>query len=355
MPLLEAPKLLFIPVSGAYGMGEFARSLAIARAAARRWPAGEIHFLISRQAPYAGSVPFAVTLLPSSPTLNSPQVIQKILEWRPDAVIFDNAGRSAQLRAAQRIHARIVYISARARQRRKAFRTRWMRCIDEHWIAYPEFIAGKLNWLERLKIEVLKRPVVRFLDVIAGRADPHENPQLEQVSYALFVPGGGTGHPAAADAVCSFITAAQALAAQGVRCVVVGAPARGGVQTPSTDALRLLAPLPQPQLMQLMRGARLLVTNGGSSLLQGISMGCACIGVPIAKDQPQRIERCVTAGVARSAPLAAAPMAGAAAELWRDEAARCLQVQRAAALRLKDGIEIALQGLERLIAGPTGA
>jgi hypothetical protein len=352
VPLLEAPKLLFIPVSGAYGMGEFARSLAIARAAARRWPAAEIHFLISRQAPYAGTVPFAVTLLPSSPTLNSPQVIQKILEWRPDAVIFDNAGRSAQLRAARQIHARIVYISARARQRRKAFRTRWMRCIDEHWIAYPEFIAGKLSWLERLKIKMLKRPMVRFLDVIAAHPGLDENPPLQKGSYALFVPGGGTGHPGADDAVRIFVAAAQALAAQGVSCVVVGVLAG---QEPPSDSLRMLAPLPQPQLMQLMHGARLLVTNGGSTLLQGIAMGCACIGVPIAKDQPQRIERCVAAGVARSAPLAAAPMAGAAAVLWRDEAARCLLVQRAAALRLKDGIEIALQGLERLIAGPAGA
>ena len=335
-------------------MGELARSLAIARAAARRWPAAEIHFLISRQAPYAGMVPFAVTLLPSSPTLNSPQVIQKILDWRPDVVVFDNAGRSAQLRAAQRIQARIVFISARARQRRKAFRMRWMRCIDEHWIAYPEFIAGKLSWLERLKVDVLRRPIVRFLDVIAARPGADENSPIEPGSYALFVPGGGTGHPGADDAVRLFVAAAQALAAQTVQCLVVGVLA-GEAEAPPADSLRMLAPMPQPQLMQLMRGARILVTNGGSTLLQGIAMGCACIGVPIAKDQPRRIERCVAAGVAWSVPLAAAPMAEAAAALWRDEAARCLLAQRAAALRLKDGIEVALQGLERLIAEPSGA
>lgn len=335
-------------------MGEFARSLAIARAAAQRWPAAEIHFLISRQAPYAGTVPFASTLLPSSPTLNSPQVIQKIVEWRPHVVVFDNAGRSSQLRAAQRIRAHIVYISARARQRRKAFRIRWMRCIDEHWIAYPEFIAGKLNWLERLKVDVLKRPRVRYLDVIAARPGPPDNPPSAQGSFALFVPGGGTGHPGADDAVRCFVAAAQALAARGIRCVVVGAPG-GEAETLPTDALRILAPLPQPQLMQLMRSAQILVTNGGSTLLQGIALGCACIGVPIAKDQPQRIERCVSAGVARQAPLAAVPMMEAAAALWRDAAARRELVQRAAALRLKDGLEIALQGLERLLAERIGA
>ena len=68
---------------------------------------------------------------------------RRVLEnWRPQVVVFDNAGRTAQLRAAQRLGARIVFISARRRQRRKAFRLRWMRLLDEHWIAYPEFIAG---------------------------------------------------------------------------------------------------------------------------------------------------------------------------------------------------------------------
>lgn len=334
-------------------MGEFARSLAIARAVASRWPAADIHFLVSRQAPYSDSVPFAATLLPSSPTLNSPLVIQKMAQWRPDIVVFDNAGRSSQLRAARRVRAGVVYISARARQRRKAFRMRWMRCIDEHWIAYPEFIAGRLNWLERLKIDVLKRPRVSFLDVIAARAGAGESPHPEPCPYALFVPGGGTGHPGADDAVQCFVATARALAAQGVRCWVVGA--RPAEEAGATGMLRILAPVPQAQLMQFMGGAQLLVTNGGSTLLQGIALGCACIGVPIAKDQPQRIERCVAAGVARSAPLAVGPMTAATAELWRDEAARRSLKECAAALQLHDGIDIALQGLERLLAKRSGA
>ena len=46
------------PVSGVYGMGEYARSLAIARAASRRWPGAAIHFILSRDAPYAADAPF---------------------------------------------------------------------------------------------------------------------------------------------------------------------------------------------------------------------------------------------------------------------------------------------------------
>ena len=161
--------MLFVPVSGAFGMGEYARSLSIAQAAKQRWPAADIHFLLSRQAPYASRSPFPATLLASSPTFHSAAVIRMIENLRPHVVIFDNAGRTAQLRAAQRSGAAVVYISARARQRRKAFRLRWMRLIDEHWIAYPEFIAGSLNALERLKLRMLGRPAVRYLDVILAR------------------------------------------------------------------------------------------------------------------------------------------------------------------------------------------
>ena len=142
-------------------MGEYARSLAIAQAAQRQWPGGEIHFALSRQAPYAATVPFAATLLDSSPTFHSAAMARLIESFKPTCVVFDNAGRTAQLRAARRQGARIVFISARSRQRRKAFRWRWMRLIDEHWIAYPEFIAGHLTWWERFKLKNLGRPTIR--------------------------------------------------------------------------------------------------------------------------------------------------------------------------------------------------
>ena len=41
-----------------------------------------------------------------------------------------------------------------------------MRLIDEHWIAYPHLIAGELGLVERAKLKLLRRPVVRYLDVI---------------------------------------------------------------------------------------------------------------------------------------------------------------------------------------------
>jgi hypothetical protein len=348
--LVEAPRILFVPVSGAFGMGEYARSLAIAQAVKRARPTADIHFVLSRQAPYASRAPFPTTLLDSSPTFHSSAVIRLIESFRPHAVVFDNAGRTAQLRAARRAGAAVVYISARARQRRKAFRWRWMSLIDEHWIAYPEFIAGPLSALERFKLKMLRRPAVRYLDVIlsqdrtGGPASILKRLGLDAGSYVLVVPGGGTGHPGANDAAQVFLSAANAIVKDDTPAVFVGPAAAGG-----DSRLRCFDSLPQSDLAELMRGARLIVCNGGSTLLQGIACGRACVGVPIAQDQAARIRSCVAAGAAVAASLEPTSIAHAAAALLGDPEARSALMRRAEELGLADGVTIALDALRRLL------
>jgi UDP:flavonoid glycosyltransferase YjiC (YdhE family) len=350
--LLDAPRILFIPVSGAFGMGEYARSLSIAHSVRRQWPKADIHFLLSRQAPYAAAAPFPATLLDSSPTFHTAAVRAWIQKFQPHVVIFDNAGRTAQLRAAARAGARIIFISSRSRQRRKAFRWRWMRLLDEHWFAYPQFIAGGLNFLERIKLAALGKPVVRYLDVILSRAASNEDSVraragLQSDAYVLLVPGGGTGHPRAADAAAIFLSAANTLANTGISTVFVGP---GGAGTPGAPGkLFSFDSLPQSELAELLGGAKLVITNGGSTLLQAIACGRACVAVPIAQDQSQRIQRCVEAGVAKQAKLDSSSIARVAEELLRDEAARAALARRATDLGLADGVEVALRALTGLL------
>jgi hypothetical protein len=338
--------VLFIPVSGPFGMGEFARTSAIARAVQQRWPAAGVRFVLSREAPYAAGAPFPVTLVPSSATFHSAAVVDLIRSWRPQVVVFDNAGRTAQLSAAHRSGARVVYISARRRQRRKAFRLRSMRLIDEHWIAYPEFIAGSLTLIERLKQRLLRRPMVRYLDVILARAKPADGEGVaappQRGGFVLVVPGGGTGHPGAEDASLQFFAAAQALAAGGTAVRYVGPCGAASAASPD---LQLLGAVPQTELAELMERARLVVVNGGSTLLQAIACGAACIAVPIAGDQRERVRRCVAAGVAAEAPLAAPEMVTRSQALLRDESSRAALERRAQRLALADGVEMALSAL----------
>jgi glycosyltransferase involved in cell wall biosynthesis len=366
-PAGAGPRILFIPVSGIYGMGEYARSLAIACGFAARRPDAAIHFVLSREAPYALDAPFTTTLLPSSPTFHSASVNELIEKLRPDAVVFDNAGRTSQLRTARRFGARVVYISARRRQRRKAFRPRWMRLIDEHWIAYPEFLAGRLGFFERLKLKIFGRPMVRYLDVILPRPDARRRAAIlsragcASGTFVLMVPGGGTGHPGAEDSASRFEAAGLALAQGGVATVYVGPlEARAAADRVARTASggsnwHALGPLPQADLTELMRAARLVVANGGSTLVQAIACGNASIAVAIAQDQIERIRRCIAAGVTEGARLDASSIVHAVRRLLQDESLRTALAGRASRLGLADGVALAVNALDALIELGHGA
>jgi len=189
-------------------------------------------------------------------------------------------------------------------------------------------------------------------DAILARAGCGTQP------FVLMVPGGGTGHPGAHDAAARFTAAARALAAGGVATVYVGpVGAMGAGQGAEADQgagadrnWHPLGPLPQAELAQLMRASRLIVANGGSTLLQAIACGAACIAVPIAKDQIERTRRCAAAGVAVAASLDSASIVQVVNELWRNEPQRAALAGRAAQLGLADGVEVAIRALEGLLA-----
>jgi hypothetical protein len=359
--------VLFVPVSGARGMGEYARALALATAAVSRWPALEVHFAVSQQAPYAGSTPFPKTLLPSSPTFHTPEMLELIRTVRPTLVVFDNAGRTAQLKAAAASGARVVYVSSRPKQRYKAFRLGWMRVLDEHWIAYPEFIAGSFGPFERFKLNLLGRPRVRFLDAILPPADDAlalamlEKFSLTRGDYTLVVPGGGTDHPGAENAPQIVATAARQLADSCVPTVLVGvtpamlAPETSPASAPTesitpADKLRTSPRIPMTELAELIRGARIVISNGGDTLLQAIASAKPCIAVPIAGDQAHRIGKCEQAGLAIGAKLDAASLVREASTLFGDERRRGALTSRLAAANVRNGMDVALEAIGRLSA-----
>ena len=301
-------RLLFVPVSGPKGMGEYGRALAMAGAAAARWPNAAIHFALSREAPYANTVPFPATLLPASPTFHSGAVAALIEEFRPGVVIFDNAGRTAQLRAARAAGARVVFVSARASRRRKAFRLRWMRLIDEHWIAYPRILAGAPGSLERAKLRLLGRPVLRFLNPILPEADAKTAESLlaqlglTRGGYVAVVPGGGTEHPGMANAMSAIAEGSRRIAARGIDTVLVGmrsevpdASLAPGAANACSGALGVAAPCTGCRCQWRVHAA-------AGTRLRSTVHRCARWRAT----RRQRIDRCVSAGIAlRGEPNAA--------------------------------------------------
>ncbi|HSN14041.1 MAG TPA: hypothetical protein VLT61_05375 [Anaeromyxobacteraceae bacterium] len=346
-----APRVLFVPVSGPHGMGEYARALAIARAAAARWPALQVHFALSRAAPYAAGCPFQATFFERSPTFHPRELAALIRELRPHAVVFDNAGRTAQLRAAREAGARVVYVSSRFPQRRKGFRLRWMRHLDEHWMAWPEFITGGPGPVERLKLRLLGRPRLRYLDtLLPPRVDGAEvlaRFGVEPGRFVLVVPGGGTAHRGARSAPEIAVEGARRIALRGHATLLVGVA--DGVAGGEAPGLRRSPRIPMEELCELIRAARLVVSNGGDTLLQAIALGRPCVAVPIANDQPFRIAACVREGLAVAAALEPGSIEREAAALLDDDGRRAALEARIARHALSNGLETALDAIGGLL------
>jgi UDP:flavonoid glycosyltransferase YjiC (YdhE family) len=104
-----------------------------------------------------------------------------------------------------------------------------------------------------------------------------------------------------------------------------------------------------------MRAARLVVANGGSTLVQAIACGNASIAVAIAQDQIERIRRCIAAGVTEGARLDASSIVHAVRRLLQDESLRTALAGRASRLGLADGVALAVNALDALIELGHGA
>ena len=353
--MTDALRFLFIPVSGPGGAGEYYRSLAVARAVAARWPGCDICFLVSRDAAYAEGGPFPTLLLDRSPTFESAAVIRAIEELRPHVVVFDSAGRVEQQQAARRAGARVVFISSRPSIRRKGFSLRRMRATDQHWIAQPRFLGGRLTTWEQWKLRWAPRTQVLLLEVIHEPVDEAGTRELQQRfglspgRYVLACPGGGGDFGKGPDARRVFFDAALRVHGTSGVPVVAVLGARFTAPADTTPGVHVLATLPNGQLMGLLRDAQAGMVNGGSLLMQAIAQDTPCVAAPIADDQPPRIAETARHGYVSAASLDAAALADAMTALLRDGAARDELRGRLVELDLRNGLDVALDGIARLL------
>ncbi len=356
-----SPRVLFVPVSGPHGSGELMRCLIVARQLRRTDPGIESHFLVSREAVFREAVDFPVHHCDDSPTRSTPQVLAVLRELQPSVVVFDNAGRTVQLRAAKAAGARLVFSSRSPRLRWKAFRVTWLRLLDEHWIVFPKFVTGGLSLLERLKVKLSPNYVVRHLDTLFTPSDHAERQAwlqrlgLTEGHFAVFMPGGrGELHDAKLDPAELFVAAATLFAQQQTELHVVvltgrAEPATSSVAPPAEDARLHLLPRVRPEEVQhLLAGAALVVSNGGTTLIHALAHGKAVISVPLAGDQARRIRRATRKGVVMPAPLDAAGIAATALAVARDPRLGQQLRDRISALGLVNGVDEAVAALRKL-------
>jgi hypothetical protein len=349
--------VLFVPVSGPGGSGELMRCLTVARELRRAAPGIDVHFLVARDGAFREAVDFPVHDCDDSPTRSTVQVVALLRELRPDVVVFDNAGRTEQLRAARALGARLVFTSRSPRLRWKAFRVSWLRLLDEHWIVFPKFVTGGLSSLERLKLRFTPNYVVRHLDTLFTPSSTTERGPwlaahgLRERGYTLFVPGGrGEGHAAAVDPADLFIAAADEFSRRTGQPSVVLTGRRQPARPADASAHLLLLPRVRPEDVQhLLAGAARVVSNGGTTLIHALAHGQEIVTVALAADQARRIRRASRLGVVVTSAPEPHAIARAAAQLAADPARGSAMRRQVAALGLVNGVDEAVAALQRLL------
>jgi putative intracellular protease/amidase len=314
---------------------------------------------VSRTAVFREAVEFPIIDCDASPTNSTPQVLAAIDSFRPHVMVFDNSGRTSQLRAAKRAGARLVFSSRAPKLRWKAFRIKWMRLLDEHWIVFPTFVTGGRTWLERLKLRLFQDYTVRQFDTLFTPSDPQARDQwlaandLHPGEFVVFAPGGrGEGHMVA-DPAELFIAAARQFAGEtGCNAVVL----TGRNTVPMTDApnLRLLPRIGPGEVQHLLTEARIVVSNGGTTLIHTLAHGRPLVAVPLAGDQDRRIRRATKLQIAVSAPRDSDAIAAAAAALLGDPARQHAMARRIEQMGIDNGVIEAVAALRMLARRSSG-
>lgn len=349
-----APRILFSPVSGPGGSGELMRCLIIARELARAEPGADIRFLVSRDAVFREAVDFPIIDCDASPTNSTAQVLAAIDSFRPQVMLFDNSGRTSQLRAAKAAGARLVFASRAPKLRWKAFRLKWMRLLDEHWIVFPTFVTGGLTWVERLKLRMHPGYTVRRLDTLFTPSDPALRREwlgrrgLRAGEYAVFVPGGRSEGHRVADPAELFIESARAFVARTGFPSVVLTGRKEAIATSGHPAVHLLPRIGPDEVQHLLAEAALVVSNGGTTFIHSLAHGRPSVAVPLAGDQDRRIRRAARLQIAVNAPRDAHAIATEAAALLRDGERREAMARRIAGLGIANGVGEAVAALQAL-------
>lgn len=305
----KALKLLFIPVSSAEGIGEYMRSMIIADEVKRNWPHADIKFILSKHAPYAAQCPYNAVLLDDTPTKQVKAVNQIITEYLPDIVIFDASGRKSQLAHAHKLGAKVIFISQHKRKRSRGMKIGRALVTDCHWVVQPEFVIGPISGLERLKLKLINKPIPLNIGPVFTQPDEAcqagllAQYQLTKNEFVLFNAGSG-GHKVNGELAADIFAQAayESFKASGIVSVMVFGPNYPN-PLPELEGVVVIPQLNNQQFINLLAASKAAVLSGGDTLLQAIALHKPTLAVPVSKDQPPRIEKCLAHGLILSSNM----------------------------------------------------
>ncbi|ABI58139.1 hypothetical protein ACN2MM_00025 [Alkalilimnicola ehrlichii MLHE-1] len=300
---VASPVVLFVPISGREGSGEYYRLLTLAKGLSQRCPDWSLQFVVNRSARVERPAFIRVHELEGTPKRNPNRLSNLIQQLRPQVVVFDSTLRPWMLRAARSVGARTVYVSWRPRTRRLGFARKHLRLLDEHWLVGDPGDL-RLTFGERCRLMAAgSRTAIRFFSALMPLPDQQAADTLLRRlapgadGYVFFCSGGGGTSVGGRPSSEIFQRAARLFHARtGVPVVFVAGPLSSHRLSDQPGRLELRS-VPSEVFVALVARARLAVSGGGSMIQQVLSARVPCVGVAAGgNDQPQRIENLAAQG-----------------------------------------------------------
>ncbi|TYK67412.1 hypothetical protein [Colwellia echini] len=295
---MEPNCILFIPVSSPSGIGEYMRSIIIARALQKRWPNVNIHFILNSQVSYIKDCPYTVHLCDGSPTKNAKTVNNIINNLRPELVVFDASGRASQFKQAKSVGAKVAFISQHNKKRSRGLKLNRLFNTDIHWVAQPDFCIQPINVWQRLKLSIFNKRVPQNIGAVFELSDQAaqlallDQFGLMKNDYFIFNAGSG-GHKVSNELATDLYYQAALTFQQKTqqKCVVLFG-SNYPKSLPENSAVTCIKSINNNDFISLLVNAKGCVISAGDTLLQCIALHKPCVAAPVSPDQPARLKRC---------------------------------------------------------------
>jgi hypothetical protein len=300
---MEPNSVLFIPVSSPSGIGEYMRSMIIAKALLFRWPNINIHFILNEQVFYLNDCPYTVHTCEGSPTKHVSRVNDIIEEVSPDLIIFDASGRANNFKKAKEVGAKVAFISQHNKKRSRGLKLNRLLHTDIHWVAQPDYSIKPISYWQRAKLSLFNQKTPKNIGPVFDLSSTEDQKSLLK-GYGLikdhyFVFNAGSGGHKIADLLATdiYYRAAREFYKQSLdrkikmKCVVIFG-SNYPKHLPEDNDIITLKNIENKDFITLLSNAKGCVISAGDTLLQCIALHKVCVAAPVSPDQPARLKLC---------------------------------------------------------------
>ena len=306
---MEPNCILFIPVSSPSGIGEYMRSLSLAKALQLRWPSINIHFILNDEVAYFNDCPYTVHACKGSATKNIEKVNEIIVQLRPDLVVFDASGRAKQFKQAKAVGAKVAFISQHNKKRSRGLKLNRLFNTDIHWVVQPDYCIKSITFWQRTKLDFFNKKAPKNVGpVFEISSVDYQNNLLKRFNlireqYFIFNAGSGGHLLSGGLAADMYYQVAQEFYQQKqIKCVVIFG-SNYPKELPEDNDIICIKSIENKNFIALLTAAQSCVISAGDTLLQCIALYKTCVAAPVSPDQPARLKLCQN----KQLVLAAAP------------------------------------------------